>query len=221
MDELIEIYKTTLKQLHGDSKSDAEIDKMAREIIENRPDKEALKKSVGFAYFRGMVSEEEIENFKVQVESQGFQFLKKDKSEEVYNSLHYFFTEVVIFLGSDVTRTIILGAAGSGLWAVIKDWIKYVREKTKGEKLKLISGGKVKKEVKVVLHLKFKLDEVSVIDFDLGEEISMTELEESLNKTLVVTREESEKDIELTNTKKRYRYSHQTKKWEVVKIRKE
>ena len=66
MDELIEIYKKTLIQLHVDSKSDEEIDKMAREIIESRPDKETLRKSIGFAYYSGMVSEEEIEKFKKQ-----------------------------------------------------------------------------------------------------------------------------------------------------------
>lgn len=221
MEELIEIYKKTLRQLHGDSKSEAELDKMAREIIESRPDKETLKKSIGFTYYRDMVSEEEIEEFKTKIEIHNFNFFKRDKSKEVYNSLHDFASEVVLILGSDVAGTILLGAAGSGLWAIVTDWVKYVRGKIKGKKLKKISGGEVKEEIKVVLHLRLKLDEISEVDFNLGEEIPTMELENSLKKALTIAKEENEKDkIELIKAKKRYRYNHQTKEWEIVKLRK-
>ena len=221
MDELIEIYKKTLRQIHGDSKSDAEIDKMAREIIESRPDKEVLKKSIGFAYYSGMISDEEIEGFKLQVENHNFKFFKKDKSKEVYNSFHDIISEVVIILGSEVTGGIILGAAGSGLWSIVTDWVKYVRQKINGKKVKKISAGEVKEEIKVVLHIRLKLDEISEMDFDLGEEIPTIELDESLNKALSIAKEENEKDkINLVNAKKRYRYNHQTKEWEIIKRRK-
>ena len=221
MDELIEIYKKTLIQLHVDSKSDEEIDKMAREIIESRPDKETLRKSIGFAYYSGMVSEEEIEKFKKQVEDQKINFFKRDKSKEVYNSLHDFANEVLLILGSNVTETILLGAAGSGLWAIVTDWVKFVRGKIKGKKLKKISGGKVKEETKTVFHLRLKLDEISEVDFELGKEISEIELDESLRKALIIAKEESEKDkIELLKAKKRYRYNHKAKKWEIMEIRK-
>lgn len=221
MEELIKIYKKTLRQLHGNSKSDEEIDEMAREIIESRPDKEKMRKSIGFAYYNGIVSEGEIEKFSKKVEAHNFFLIKNDKSKKAYNSIYDFANEVVLILGRDVTETILLGAAGSGLWAIVTDWVKYVRGKIKGKKLTKITGGTVEEEIDIVFHLRLKLDEISEVGFELGEEILAKKLDESLNKALIITKEEKDKDeVELLKAKKRYRYNHEAKKWEIMKIRK-
>lgn len=220
MDDLIEIYKETLRKIHGESKSEEELEKLVKEIIGPRLDKETFNKSIIFAYYRGMISEEEIEQFKNRIENIGFQFYKKDKSKEIYNSFTDFLSEVVLILGSDVTRTILLGAMGSGIWALVIELIENLREKIEGKKIKKISSSGIKEEVDIVLHLKLKIDEISDIDFQIGEEVSRLELENILDKALIITKKENDKDVvDLVNAKKRYKYNLQTKNWELVEFR--
>ena len=63
MEELIEIYKKTLRQMYGASKSEEEIDNIARDMILSSPDKNDLSEAVGFEYYKGIISEDEIDSF--------------------------------------------------------------------------------------------------------------------------------------------------------------
>ena len=214
MEELIEKYKSTLRKLHGNFLSEEEIDKKAREIIESTPKKGEAKKSIGFAYYNRIVSEEIIGKMKKDFEDNGFNFVKKDKSNEVYKSLDDIITEILFLFGSEVTQAILLGAAGSGFWTLIVDWVKLIRSKIKGKKITKITGGKILGEREVELHIRFRIDEVTEVGFKIDYEIPESKIEEYLDAAKeIIQLEEKQKIIDLTKNRKRFRFDHNSEKW--------
>ena len=214
MDELLDRFKKTLREIHGELIPEADLDKMAKDLIASKPDKYQIDKSIHLEYFNNTITDESIDELAKDIESFGVLFTKKDKSKEAYNSISDIFTSIVLILGSEVTGNLLLGALGNGLWEIIVDWVRVTRENIKNKKLTKITGGTKIEEIEMDLYICFKIDELTRIDFIFKNNEDSINLREHLQEALkLVEKESKEEEIQLLSPRKRLRYDHEKKEW--------
>ncbi len=167
MDDRLKFFYNYYKSLMGNSWDEARILEQANFMADKEKTIKKGDNVLHIDYIGGLLSFDDLAEFKLELKSIGLELSSYDKSGVPYNSLDELTGFVRQILSSEVTHNILIGVAGSAVWeGLCKVWaLTYKR--LKGKKITQLSAGGHSKIKYATMSIVLKINPTTSIEYNL------------------------------------------------------